>query len=196
MSQTAQIKEIIKSEYIKSAKDPVHFAKKYCFISHPVRGKILFNLYPFQEQTLQAFAQNNFTIINKSRQLGISTLVAMYALWIMLFNPNKTILVIATKQETAKNMVTKVKFMYDNLPSWLRGTKRPEENNRLSLKLANGSQIIASTASSDAGRSYAVSLLLMDECIEGSNVVSIKHKDTNEEMKVSLQDLYSSNMYI
>jgi hypothetical protein len=58
-------------------------------------------------------------------------------------------------------MVTKVKFMYDNLPSWLQ--IKAEENNKLSLRLSNGSIIKATSASSDAGRSEAVSLLLIDE---------------------------------
>jgi hypothetical protein len=160
--QHNNLKEIIKTEYLRCYEDPVYFFKKYCFISHPQRGRILFNLYPFQEKVLKEFKNNNYTIINKSRQLGISTLVAGYSLWMMLFNKNKTILCIATKQVTAANMVEKVQFMYQNLPSWLRGTK-PESNNKLSLKLPNGSQIVATSASSDAGRSYAVSLLLIDE---------------------------------
>jgi hypothetical protein len=163
MSQQDQIKDLIRKEYIACASDPAHFAKKYCYISHPVRGRVLFNLYPFQEKTLKFFYGNNYTVINKSRQLGISTLVAMYSLWIMLFNKDKTILVIATKQETAKSMVTKVKYMYDNLPSWLKGKKAPLEDNALSLKLANGSLIVATASSSDAGRSYAASLLIIDE---------------------------------
>jgi hypothetical protein len=79
----------------------------------------------------------------------------------MLFHKDKNVLCIATKQETARNMVTKVKFMYDNLPSWLK-IPAPE-NNKLSLRLSNGSQIKATSASSDAGRSEAVSLLLVDE---------------------------------
>jgi len=168
MSEHQNIKDIIRSEYLKCAIDPVYFFKKYCYISHPKRGRILFNLYPFQEDVLRAFKENNYSIINKSRQLGISTLVAGYSLWTMLFNKDKTILCIATKQVTAANMVEKVQFMYQNLPSWLRGTK-PESNNKLSLKLPNGSQIVATSASSDAGRSYAVSLLIMDEAafIEG-----------------------------
>jgi hypothetical protein len=67
--------------------------------------------------------------------------------------------VLATKQETAKGMVDKVQFMYNNLPTWLRGNQKPISDNKLSLKLANNSQIVATSAASDAGRSYAVSLL-------------------------------------
>jgi len=155
------LKHIIRQEYLKCAQDPAHFMKKYCYIQHPQRGRVIFNLYPFQEKTLRLFRDNPYSIVLKSRQLGISTLAAGYSLWLMLFHKDKNVLCIATKQETARNMVTKVKFMFDNLPSWLK--IQAEENNKLSLRLANGSQIKATSASSDAGRSEAVSLLLVDE---------------------------------
>ena len=155
------LKNIIRQEYIKCAQDPAHFMKKYCHIQHPQRGRIIFNLFPFQEKVLHLLQDNPYSIILKSRQLGISTLSAGYSLWMMLFQKDKNILCIATKQETARNMVTKVKFMYDNLPSWLK--IEADENNKLSLRLSNGSQIKATSASSDAGRSEAVSLLLIDE---------------------------------
>ena len=52
------IKQIIKQEYIKCAKDPVYFMKKYCMIQHPTRGRIKFNLYPFQEGVLKLLNTN------------------------------------------------------------------------------------------------------------------------------------------
>jgi hypothetical protein len=159
MSQ--DIKQIIREEYLKCAQDPGHFMKKYCHIQHPQRGRIIFNLYPFQEKVLHLWRDNPYDIILKSRQLGISTLVAGYSLWLMLFHKDKNILCIATKQETAKNMVTKVKFMFENLPSWLKIPA--DENNKLTLRLNNGSQVKAVSAAGDAGRSEAVSLLIIDE---------------------------------
>lgn len=179
MSQ-AQVKELIKQEYIKCAVDPLHFFRKYCYISHPTKGRILFHLYPFQEDVLVDFRNNRFVIINKSRQLGISTLVAGFALWTMLFNKDKTVLCIATKQETARGMVEKVQFMYENLPSWLKGKEKPISNNKLSFQLANNSRIVATSAASDAGRSYAVSLLIVDEAafIEGIDKIYTSIKPT------------------
>ncbi len=173
------IKDIIKQEYIKCASDPVHFFRKYCFITHPIKGRILFHLYPFQEDVLKSFRANDYNIINKSRQLGISTLCAGYALWLMLFHKDKAILCIATKQLTAQNMVEKVQFMYNNLPSWLKGSK-PVASNQTSLKLSNGSFIKATSASSDAGRSFAVSWLIMDEAafIEGIDKIYTAIKPT------------------
>jgi len=159
MSQ--DLKQIIREEYLKCAQDPAHFMRKYCYIQHPQRGRVLFNLYPFQDKVLNLWKDNPYDIILKSRQLGISTLVAGYSLWLMLFHKDKNVLCIATKQETAKNMVTKVKFMFENLPSWLKIPA--EENNKLTLRLSNGSQVKAVSAAGDAGRSEAVSLLIIDE---------------------------------
>ena len=167
----SDIKKVIRQEYLKCASDPVHFMKKYCFIQHPQRGRIQFSLFPFQEKMLTLYRDNPYSIVLKSRQLGISTLSAGYSLWMMLFNKDKNILCIATKQETAKNMVTKVKFMYENLPSWLKIDAT--ENNKLNLRLKNGSQIKATSAASDAGRSEAVSLLIIDEAAFIENIGEI-----------------------
>ena len=156
-----QIKEVIKTEYIKCAKDPVYFLKKYCMIQHPMKGKIPFALYDFQEKTVQQFADKRFNVILKARQLGISTLTAGYSLWLMTFHQDKNILVIATKQDTAKNLVTKVRVMHANLPSWLK--QKCTEDNKLNLRYVNGSQIKASASGPEAARSEALSLLVLDE---------------------------------
>lgn len=155
------IKELIREEYVKCAKNPIYFFKKYCYIQHPKRGKILFDLFPFQEDVMGEFDEHQFNVILKSRQLGISTLSAGYSLWMMLFQDDKNVLVIATKQEVAKNLVTKVRYMHESLPSWLKG--ETIEDNKLSLRLGNGSQIKATSASGDAGRSEALSMLIIDE---------------------------------
>lgn len=155
------LKDIIKLEYQKCASDPIYFMKKYCMIQHPVRGKIPFHLYPFQERTLEQFHENRYNIILKSRQTGISTLTAGFSLWKMLFNQDFNVLVIATKQEVAKNLVTKVRVMNQYLPSWLK--QETVEDNKLSLRYSNGSQIKATSAAGDAGRSEALSLLVFDE---------------------------------
>ena len=166
MSQ--DIKKIIAQEYIKCAKDPAYFMKKYCYIQHPTRGRILFNLYPFQSKVLHLFRDNQYIITLKSRQLGISTLSAAYALWLMLFHKDKNVLALATTQATARNLVSKTMFMYDQLPKWLRLTAL--EKNKLSLRLKNGSKITAKSSNTDAARSEAVSLLLIDEAAFIDNI--------------------------
>ena len=155
------LKDVIREEYKKCAADPVYFMKKYCKIQHPTKGKLRFELFPYQEKTLNQFKDHRYNIVLKSRQTGISTLTAGYSLWKMIFNQDYNVLVIAIKQEVAKNLVTKVRVMYDNLPSWLKVAT--QEDNKLSLRLVNGSQVKAIPSSPDAGRSEALSLLVVDE---------------------------------
>lgn len=161
----------MKLEFLRCSKDPVYFMRKYCYIQHAQKGKIKFDLYPFQEKTLQALADDRFNIILKSRQLGISTLTAGYSLWAMTFQSDFNVLVIATKQDVAKNLVTKVHVMYNNLPAFLK--RDWEEKNKLGLRFKNGSQIKAVSASDDAGRSEALSLLVIDEAAFIQNIEEI-----------------------
>ena len=88
----SDLKQAIQREYLKCGQDPVHFMRKYCTIQHPTKGKVKFDLYPFQEKCLTEFKENRYNIILKARQLGISTLSAAYSLWLMLFHNDKNVL--------------------------------------------------------------------------------------------------------
>ena len=166
--QQKHIQQLVIKEYKKCKEDPVYFMKKYCYIQHPQRGKIPFALYPFQEKVLYLFRDNANIITLKSRQLGISTLAAGYAIWLMTFHDDKNVLALATTAKTAMNIVTKVKYMYDNLPSWLK--LKAIEKNKSTLTLSNGSRMTAKSSNPDAARSEAVSLLLIDEAAFIDNI--------------------------
>ena len=42
-------------EYVRCRKDPIYFIKKYGKIRHPTKGLLGFELWDFQEDTLQSF---------------------------------------------------------------------------------------------------------------------------------------------
>jgi hypothetical protein len=155
-------KQEILKEVVKSGKEPVHFITSYCKISHPLRGQIPFKTYDFQDELLKDFNDYRFNVVLKARQLGISTITAAYVVWLMLFHRDKNILVVATKLQTATNLVRKVKKIMKQLPPWIRISEISIDN-RTSFELTNGSQIKASSTSVDAGRSEALSLLVIDE---------------------------------
>jgi len=155
-------KSEIKKEVTKCGKDPVYFLNNYAKISHPDRGLIPFKTYDFQTDLLESFNDHRFNIILKARQLGISTITAGYIAWLMLFRREKNILVVATKFSTAANLVKKVKALIKNMPEWIKISEISVDN-RTAFELTNGSQIKASTTSPDAGRSEALSLLVVDE---------------------------------
>ena len=167
MSFQLSKKEAIK-EIVKCGKDPSYFINNYARISHPLKGLLPFKTYPFQDDLLINFNDYRFNVILKARQLGISTITAAYIVWLMLFHRDKNVLVIATKFQTAANLVKKVKNIMQNVPPWLR-IAEIKIDNRTSFVLTNGSEVKAASTSGDAGRSESLSLLVVDEAghVEG-----------------------------
>ncbi len=149
-------------EILKSGKDSEYFVNNFCRIPHSVHGLVRFDTYDFQDQLLVDLEQHRFNVVLKARQMGISTIVAAHIVWLMMFHKHKNVLVLATKLSTATNLVKKVKEMVKTLPDWMQIAKITVDN-RTSFELSNGSQIKASSTSGDAGRSEALSLLVMDE---------------------------------
>lgn len=156
-NKTRQIGEIV-----KCGRDPTYFFNNYVKIQHPTKGTIPFKTFPFQDDCVKEFIDNRFTIVVKGRQLGLSTLVAAYAVWIALFQKDKNILIIATKLQIAQNFIKKTKTIINNLPTWLV-LPSVTANNKQLIEFSHGSTIKAIPTSEDAGRSEALSLLIVDE---------------------------------
>jgi len=155
-------KKEIKKELLKGGKDPVYFINNYVKIAHPIEGLIPFKLYDFQEEVIKDFRDYRYNVVLKARQLGISTTIAGYIAWLMLFHRGKNVVVMATKLSTAANLVKKVKLAMKSLPEWMMISKIVIDN-RNSFKLDNESEVKAISTSGDAGRSEALSLLVVDE---------------------------------
>lgn len=148
-------------ELAKCRQDPVYFAKNYIHIIHPKRGKILFVPHDYQVRMIEAFQAGDFVICRAGRQLGKSTVIAIYLLWFALFHREKTVLVASNKNSNAMEIMQRINYAYEELPSWLKtgiryGTKH-------SLDFENGSRIISQATTEDTGRGLAISLLMLDE---------------------------------
>lgn len=146
--------------------DPFFFSN-FIRVIHPIRGKVPFLLYPYQKAVLYNFLANRFNIVLKFRQAGITELIALYCLWLAMYHGNKNIVIISIKDRVAKKVLRKIKYMYRNLPDYL---KMPVVNGRgddigtaTELEFANGSLITSIPTTEEAGRSEAVSLLVIDE---------------------------------
>ena len=116
------------AEIVKCGKDPAYFINRYVKIQHPLRGRIAFHTFPFQDDCLQAFNDHRFNVVVKSRQLGLSTLTAAYAVWLALFRKDKSILIIATKLAVAQNFIKKVKVALTGIPEWMWITEITAKN--------------------------------------------------------------------
>lgn len=159
-------------EILKCGKDPLYFINKYVKIQHVTKGTIPFKTFDYQDDCIKDFIDHRFNIVLKARQLGMSTLVAGYSVWLTLFQKDKRVLIIATKLSVAQNIIQKVKTAINSLPKWL---VLPEivTNNKQSIEFSTGSSIKAIPTSDDAGRSESLSLLIVDEAAFVKNFDSL-----------------------
>lgn len=156
-------KDKIKEELLKCGRNPTYFIDNYCRIQHKTRGLIPFKLYGFQKDVLRDFREKERVVICKSRQVGMSTLSAAYVCWMMVFQADRSILVMAHKQTGAAAIVKKVQLAYSCLPDWMKNLNTVKTDSKLEFQLSNRSSIKATATTTDAGRSDALSLLIIDE---------------------------------
>jgi len=148
-------------ELSRCANDIVYFCEKYVTIIHPIKGEMIIKLYPFQKEMIKAMAENRFSIFCCGRQLGKSTCACIYLLWYALFNPTKTVAILANKQSTAASLIGDIKKAYAMLPAWMKpGVIKYDQ---LEIGFENDSRIFARATSADALRGESVSLMLADE---------------------------------
>ena len=148
-------------EYALCMKDPAYFASSYCKIISMDQGLVPFILYPYQEKMFEAFNEHRFNIVLACRQSGKSVSACAYLLWFALFHSEKTVAILANKGATAREMLSRVTLMLENIPFFLQpGTKAL---NKGSLEFSNNSRIIAAATSGSSIRGLSVSLLYLDE---------------------------------
>lgn len=148
-------------EYKRCMEDPIYFAETYVRIMSVDFGLIPFTLWHFQREMIYNFKDNRFNICKLPRQVGKSTTSVAFILWYALFNPGKTIGILANKGELAQEILGRLQLAYESLPFWLQ--QGCLVFNKRSMNLENGSKIIATTSSGSAARGMSFSLIFLDE---------------------------------
>jgi len=158
--------------FSKCAKDFFFFCENYCVIISKTRN-VKFKLYEYQKDVALAIINGEDVIINKARQLGLSTLVAAIVAWKILFNKNEEVVLISENSKKAKDLLKKVKLIIKELPTFLR--MKLITDNVQDIALSNGSRCQSESRSENAGRSATVTFLVLDEAgfIEKNIIESI-----------------------
>ena len=148
-------------EYKKCADDPIYFVESFVRIMSVDFGTIPFTLYDFQRGMVGSFVENRFNIAKLPRQCGKSTTTVAFILWYILFNPGKTVGILANKGELAQEILGRLQLAYESLPFWLQ--QGCFTFNKKSMTLENGSKVIATSSSGSAARGMSFSLIMLDE---------------------------------
>jgi hypothetical protein len=145
----------------KCAQNLLYFAENYFYIIDPDKGRVVIQLYKYQKDALRMLRDNRYNILLTSRQLGKTTLLCIYALWVACFNQDQNILIVANKESTAIEIFRRVRLAYEQLPNWLK--PGVQEYGKTSMTLDNGSRVGISTTTGSAARGQSLNVLLLDE---------------------------------
>jgi len=140
---------------------PLYFMQNYSMIQHPTKGSMKFEMYDYQKRLVGTYHDNRFAIAMLPRQTGKTTCAAAYLVWYAMFVPDSQILIAAHKFAGAQDIMNRVRFVYENLPDFLRAGAY--SYNRNTLEFDNGSRIKATTTTENTGRGMSLSVIYCDE---------------------------------
>ena len=175
-------------EFIKCSEDPIYFAENYMKIVNVDKGLMTIPLYDYQKEIILTAKDHRFTVAECSRQSGKTTSITVFVLWYIIFNPTKTVAILANKADTAREILGRIQLAYEHLPKWLQ--QGVVEWNKGSFVLENGSRVLAAATSSNNIRGYAVNCLIVDECVTGDTMITVRSKKTGKVSQIPIKVLY------
>lgn len=90
-----------------------------------------------------------------------STIYCIFTLWYTTFFPEKKVMILANKAQTALELLSRIATAYEYLPAWIKCAC--VEYNKGSITFANMSSIKAFASSSDAARGHSCNCVVLDE---------------------------------
>ena len=140
---------------------PGYFLENYFYIQHPVKGRLLYKPFDFQNELIDVYHNNRFSINLLGRQMGKTTTAAGYLLWYAMFKPDSTILIAAHKFAGAQEIMQRIRYAYELCPDHIRAGV--VSYNKGSIDFENGSRIVSTTTTETTGRGMSITLLYCDE---------------------------------
>lgn len=98
-------------------------------------------------------------IILKARQVGMSNVIAIEAVWDAIHKPNSKILFVSKDLRAAQNII---QYCYHTILSTTTIPK-PEKSTQSEIGFSNGSLLVSMPATKSAGRSFSASSVYLDE---------------------------------
>ena len=146
-------------DYIKCMNDVIYFASK-CYIKHPDGLKPCI-LRDYQIEYLRHLQENRFSIFLAVRQVGKSVITAIYCLWKILFNIDKSGLILSKSAAAGVDLLGKIKDMFLYLPYYLK--PGIYKWNQHEIAFDNNSNISTEAFSPTAGLGKTINFLILDE---------------------------------
>lgn len=160
-------------ELEKCANDPIYFIENYCTFKND-KGRTLVKLRDYQKDTIHLYGDEEWdpvseTVIPKnrrvilmwSRQCAKTTTTAAYFAHKLIFNHDKTAMVVANKERTGKEILGKIKEVLEDLPYFMKPGIINLSDKK--IKLENGCVLSTVAASKSPATGDSINLLYIDE---------------------------------
>jgi len=135
-----------------------------CKINDAHRGSIPFEFWPHLAEMVDMFESNRFCIVLKSKQVGVSYVLAFYALWKALTQRSFNCLIISAGEKEAADLLRKCKFAYSQLPNWVKTSFPTDKWSETEITIpALGSRIVALPSTETPGVGETATLVIIDE---------------------------------
>jgi hypothetical protein len=148
------------TEIAKCAKDIVYFAETYAVVMTD-EGVQKVKMRDYQKDLLRSFQDNRFNVVVAARQMGKTVTASIFNAWYMLFNYDKTTLLLANNAETTKEIIDKAKVVMENLPFFMKpGILKYDV---MSMRADNGCRLVGQSTTAKAGIGFTIHNLYLDE---------------------------------
>ncbi|MDC1282333.1 terminase family protein [bacterium] len=147
-------------ELAKCANDIVYFAEKYAVVMTD-EGIQQVTLRDYQKELLRDFQHNRFNIVLAARQMGKTVTASIFNAWYLVFNYDKTTLLLANKSESTKEIIDKAKVVIENLPYFMKpGIIKYDVMN---VRSDNGCRLVGQSTTAKSGIGFTIHNLYLDE---------------------------------
>jgi hypothetical protein len=124
-------------------------------------GRVKFEYLDYERNFINHINDNRFSITKKARQMHMTTLLAHYVTWFLLFNENReksTIMFIAASSSNGKDFTRLVRENLNDFHSSIQ----PQRSTTREIMMVNGNLLKTATPTADACRGYTIDKLLID----------------------------------
>ena len=128
-------------------------------------------LRDYQNDVLNLYMKNRFSILMASRQVGKTISAAIAILYYCIFNNDKTVMIAANKKATTDEIVDKIKSIYYLLPFWLKPGIVNWNKSQITFG-DNNCKIRSATATKTAAIGFTIDILYLDEFAHVANNIS------------------------
>lgn len=121
-----------------------------------------FEFWPHLLLFFKTYFQNDYLLVDKARQTGLSTAVGILVDWVINFHRGAQVLLTSKDERTASLLLDKIKFVHRHLPEWMACEIDKDSGSQFTLK-HQMSGVDSFSGSPYAGEGFTGTLAVADE---------------------------------